>query len=90
LVAHLNVADLGGGLRKERADSLQEARFLDLAVRREGADVDAVSLAPDVIEASNPAQVDQKLRPGESQLHERHKALTAGQELRSLAVPCEK
>jgi hypothetical protein len=78
-VAHLNVADVRGGLRQQGAVRAQHGRRFDLVVRGHGPDVDAVVRLANGVQTRNAAHVHDVLGRGEAQLHQRDEAHAAGQ-----------
>ena len=85
-VAHLRVADPGGGLPDQRA-VLREHRIAhELCVPRERADRDPVAVVADVAQLVEPADVDEQRRTREAQAHERNERVPAGEELRVLVA----
>src|SRR6266511_3806873 len=62
---------------------------LDRALARHGAEPDLAVVLADVGEARDRVQVDERRGPGEAEVHERHEALAAGQELGAAAVARE-
>src|ERR1700693_958349 len=56
-------------------------------MRRERADRAMTAGPRDVRQLGDALQIDQRLRPGQSQLHHRNEALTAGENFRDLALP---
>ena len=62
---------------------------LDLAVDGEPADAQAVAVAGDVAQLGDAGDVDERRRPDEPEVHHRHEALAAGEQLGVLAQLAE-
>jgi hypothetical protein len=81
LVAHGGVPDHRRGLGDDRRLALEDIRRLHLPVGRHRADHDGALLLLDPREAGDLAEVDEVLGLGQAQLHHRHQAVAAGQDL---------
>src|SRR4051794_2421602 len=81
------VADPARGARQElvAGHELGVAQQLDLAVAREGADAQRVAVAHHVAQVGDAGDVDERGRADEAEVHHRHEALTAGEDLGVLA-----
>src|SRR6185437_5465099 len=78
-IAHLHITDFGSSLGEQRALRAQQFRGDDLRVRDERADGDFVALFADVIHSSDPADVNDIARRGETQLHHGQQAVASGE-----------
>ncbi len=83
-VTDLGVADLCGGIRKQRAVLDEHRATCELGVSRERADRDRVAVRAHVAQVVEPSDVDEERRAGEAQAHERDQRVAAGEELRVL------
>jgi hypothetical protein len=70
-VAHLRVADLPGRLCQQRHLAREQPGCLQFAVPGQRADRDVIAAVLDVGQARHPAEVDEDLRHGQAQLHQR-------------------
>src|SRR6266436_625628 len=80
-VAHHRIADVPGDLRQKRAPGLQKSGGFDGVVRGHGTDDESAAFLLDPGQARDLAEVDEVLGLGETKLHRRQEAVTAGQEL---------
>ncbi len=85
-VADLDVADLRGRLRQDRAGLLHEGRGCDLCVRRGRADLERLALRLDAREALDGTEVDEGFGRREPELHGRQQTVPAGQQPRALVL----
>jgi len=88
-IAHLNIADAFRSFWKKRARGVKEFRFCDFGMSGEGADRDFAALFANVGHAAEFAEIDYESRRGEAQLHQRKKAVAAGEKLGFIAVAIE-
>jgi hypothetical protein len=72
---------IAGCLSERRRRLLHIGGCRDVSVRRQRADPDRVAAARDAAQLRNAADVDNRRRSREAQLHERNQAVAAGQEL---------
>ena len=84
-VAHLRIADRLGALGHHWTPLVQQRRGGDLVVHGAGADHDLAVALADAGEVGDAADVDEELRLAEPQLHQRHQAVAAGDELAGAA-----
>ena len=84
-VADLGVANACGGLGHGRAPGLQDGRRRDVVVYGRGTDDDPAISLVDALQVGKMADVDQRLRLAQAQLHQRHQAVSAGDELAAFA-----
>src|SRR5207302_868796 len=61
-------------------------RALHLSVARHGADDETAALAPDSRQGFDVVDVDQPRRPGQAEVHQRHQALAAREQLALIAM----
>src|SRR6266542_2679118 len=85
LEAHL-IGHVRSRLRQQRQLRLQEIRRLQCVMRDEPANDNRAVVFPDIGQARKAVDIDQVLRLGEAQLHDRDQAVPAGEELRLVAV----
>src|SRR6185312_874652 len=78
--------DLPGRVGEQRHLAGQNLGVLDVVVPGQGADCDVGALVVNVRQVVQAAQVDDHLGGGQPQLHQRQQRVTAGQELRVVAV----
>ena len=84
-VADLRIADLTGGIGHHRALLTQHRGRGHVVMDRRGADLDLAVLLANAGEAGNARDVDERRRLAQSQLHQRHEAVAAGEQL---SRPC--
>ena len=80
-VTDLRVADQAGRVGDQRAVLLGERVVVQLVVARARPDRQVVAPVPHPAQLGHPADVDQRARLGEAQLHQREEAVAAGDEL---------
>src|SRR6266508_86182 len=80
----------GGRFGQERQPPPYDGRELDGALAGHGAQADYAVLFPDVRQARDRVQVDERGGPAQAEVEERHQALPPGQELGLAAVTREK
>ena len=85
-VAHLHVADDGGGLGQQGRAAGDGAGGLHVAVGGAGADDDVAPLGADLAQLLDPADVDQMLGRRQAQLHGRQQAVAPGEQAGVVAV----
>jgi len=85
-VADQRIGDPVRRLGKERRGSRQLLAALDVGVSREGADDNVTVVAFDGVQAADPGDVHEHLRPGEAELEQRDEALTTGHDLGRVAT----
>ncbi len=85
-VPDLGVADLPGGVGEQRQVAAEQAGRGQVGVSAQRAHRDMTAVVADVAEVTEPADVDQGLRHGQAQLHQREQRMPAGQELRAVAA----
>ena len=85
-VPDLRVADLARGVREQRQGPGQHVGVLEVVVAGQRPDRDVPVLLAHVAELLDRPEVDEHLRHGQPQLHERQQRVTAGQELGVVAV----
>src|SRR5919197_1516803 len=83
------MAHESGRLAQEWQPLPDDRRELDAPLAGHGAESNGPVILADVGEACDRVQVDQRRRPRQPEVHERHEALTAGQQLRLAAIACE-
>ena len=80
-IADLRIADLTGGLGDNRTLVGEQRRRGNVVMDRRREDLDLAVLLADAGEPGNFRDVDQDARLAQAQLHQRHQAVPAGQEL---------
>ena len=85
-VAYLHIRHLGGRLRQQRYLRLQHVRRLQCVMCREPTNRDRAVVLPNIGQTEQAANVDEVFRLGEAQLHDRDQAVSAGEQLRVVAV----
>jgi hypothetical protein len=85
-VPDLRVTDLPRRVREQRHFAGQDVGVLHVVVSGQGADRDVGAFVVDVRQVVQTAEVDDHLGCGQPQLHQRQQRVTAGQELRVVAV----
>jgi hypothetical protein len=81
-IAHLLIADVGGRIGKNRAGFDQQRGRRHVVMDGAGTDLDLPVLLADAGEFRDPRNVNQRLRLAEPELHERHEAVSAGDQFR--------
>src|ERR1041384_7336520 len=80
LVAHLHVADVPGAFRKQRTNLLQQIRRFDLIMRGHRADPNLSVFFANVREVFDAADIYEKRRLCQTELHSRNQTVSAGEE----------
>ena len=83
---HLRITDVAGSVGEERDVLGEHRRLLDIHVSGESTDGDVVATVSDVGQIGNPSDIDEHRWLGQTELHRGHEAVTAGEELRLVAV----
>src|SRR5438270_474156 len=82
----LRIPDLRGGDAQQRQLLAQQVRELDVVMGGQCADRDLAILLADVVEAVDPADVDEERGCRQAQFHQRDQAVAAGEDLGLLPV----
>src|SRR6185503_4499016 len=90
LVAHLDIADLGGAFRQQRANLAQPIRSLELIVSSHRANANLSALFPNVGQVLDPAEIDEDLRGRQSKLHRGNQAVPTGEDLGVIGMLSQK
>src|SRR5438874_18913 len=85
-VPHLNVTDKAGGISERAGLTLNDIGSFDGVMRSQGADAYFAAIFAYVRKLRKPADIDQKFRSCETQLHHRNETVAAGENFRSARV----
>ncbi len=80
-VADLRMGDKGDGFGQEGRRRGHARVVLERSLAGHGAEMEAVGLAADFIQAGDPIEVDEQGRLRDAEVHRRHETLAAGQVL---------